>query len=118
MDEKITKRLLWISSIGSTILVLPYVFLIGFEIYIFFQPCWFSFWHMDRGEFYLLKLFSAVVIWLLFPFIYLWCRRRVRILTSKRLIVYGAFSNGALLIFPILYFVWMYFKGALDDVFK
>ena len=104
MKTKIT--LLWVSAIGSTIIALYVLFVIGFITSTFLSKAnnvhmGFDF-HFNENW---LTLIVSISAWFLFPLIYLWLRRDKSEIDKNKLFKYGAFSNAALIITPPILFI-------------
>ena len=100
MRSKIT--LLWLSAAGSTILALCTISAMGYVLYAFLlkNRNYHMGFHFNESW---LAWILPVIIWLLFPVIYLWLKRHQSRLNKNKLFIYGAFSNTALFItLPLL----------------
>ena len=102
MNIKTKTRLLWFSAIGSTILSIPCLFAICFEIYVYFTPNWFVFWHDNSSPTQVIEIIFGIVLWFSFPILYLWLRGHRTSINRKTLFKYGAYSNAALIVLPII----------------
>ena len=110
MKSKIT--LLWVSTIGSTIIALYVLLVIGFITSTFL----FKSNNVHMGFYFnenWLALIASVIIWLLFPLIYLWLRRDKSDINKNKLFKYGAFSNAAVFITPPILFIMFLFLNEL-----
>ncbi len=105
MEKTKALRLLLISLIGSSLLVLPCLFVLILELNIYFDESEFLLWHSNDitisisiiGE-----ILLVMAVWLVFPIIYLWMLKHRRMIQKQGLFVIGAISNSALLILPII----------------
>ena len=112
MKSKIT--LLWVSAIGSTIIALYVLIVIGFIISTFL----FKSNNIHMGFYFhfnenWLALIASVITWLLFPLIYLWLRRDKSEINKNKLFKYGAFSNAAVFFTPPILLIMCLFLNEL-----
>lgn len=96
--------LLWLSAIGSTILALYVIFAIGFILYSFLLKSRFAHVGFHFNENWL-SWFVPIIIWLLFPLIYLWLRHYKSKINKNKLFKYCAYSNATLIITPPLFII-------------
>ena len=110
MKSKVT--LLWVSAIGSTIIALYVLLIIGFITSTFL----FKINSVHMGFFLnknWLSWILAIIIWILFPLIYLWLRRDKSEINKNKLFKYGAFSNAAVFVTPPILFIMCLFLNEL-----
>ena len=108
MKSKIT--LLWLSVIGSSILAIYILLVIGFILstVLFKDNNVHMGFHFNFNENWL-ALIAFVIIWLLFPLIYFWLRRDKSRINKNMLFKYGAFSNAAVIItLPVLFIMCLF----------
>jgi len=102
MNKGLKTKLLWLSVIGSSLFVLLSLLALIFEIYAYYSENWFVFWHGNSEGIKIVEIVAAIAVWLVFPTIYLWLLRYRSEIHRRKLYFYGAISNSAFIVLPLI----------------
>ncbi len=110
MENKYSLIAVWVSLVGSLILLISFLYSFRDLIPVILDDSWLVFWN-KKSNLPIWEYFLAGIVWLGFPLLLLFLiyfdnRRQER----KKLYLFSGISNGLLVLLPALAFLMIYLK--------